>query len=260
MVTSPFFFLYFVSRIWICLGILSCLYIAFDERRRPAPHMAIMKWVWPINGLWAGPFGIWAYRELGNGKKTFSSPSGSMAMSGELMSTLPGMSSTMPPSHENGNRPMDHDAMPPRPFWQSVAVGTLHCGAGCTLADLVGPWLFRILPFMVLGSMLFGEWTLDYVLALIFGVFFQYAGLAAMTSRRGAGLWWQALKVDFFSLTAWQVGMYGWMAIAMFGFSLPMAPNESLFWFMMQISMFCGFLTSYPMNWFLIRTGVKSAM
>jgi len=31
----------------------------------------------------------------------------------------------------------------PRPFWQSVVAGTLHCGAGCSLADLVGPILFR---------------------------------------------------------------------------------------------------------------------
>lgn len=259
MVTSPFFFLYFISRIWISLGILSCVYIAFDERHRPTPHMAIMKWVWPMNALWAGPFGIWAYRELGHGKKTVSSSAGSMAMP-ESMDPMSGRSSTLSPSAEQGKRSMEHSAMFHRPFWQSVTVGTLHCGAGCTLADLVGPWLFRILPFMVLGSMLIGEWTLDYALALLFGVFFQYAGLAAMTSRRGAGLWWQALKVDFFSLTAWQIGMYGWMAIAMFGLSLPMAPNESIFWFMMQISMFCGFLTSYPMNWFLIRTGVKSAM
>jgi Domain of unknown function (DUF4396) len=32
------------------------------------------------------------------------------------------------------------------------------------------------------------------------------------------------------------------------------------FWFMMQAAMACGFLTAYPMNWLLIKTGVKTAM
>ncbi len=32
------------------------------------------------------------------------------------------------------------------------------------------------------------------------------------------------------------------------------------FWFMMQIAMICGFLTAYPVNWWLIRTGLKEKM
>ena len=147
-----------------------------------------------------------------------------------------------------------------QPFWQSVVTGTLHCGAGCTLADLVGPWLFRLAPFTLWGHAMYGEWALEYVLALLFGVGFQYAGLASMTRRRGAALWWRAFKVDVLSLTAWQVGMYAWMAVCMFVLGLPLSPASPVFWFMMQVSMLCGFMTSYPMNWALIRTGVKTAM
>jgi hypothetical protein len=29
---------------------------------------------------------------------------------------------------------------------------------------------------------------------------------------------------------------------------------------MMQIGMIIGFLTTYPMNWFLVRAGIKDAM
>ena len=58
---------------------------------------------------------------------------------------------------------------PTRPFRQSVVTGTLHCGAGCTLADLVGPFVFRAISFAVAGSMVFGEWTLDYILAMASG-------------------------------------------------------------------------------------------
>lgn len=32
------------------------------------------------------------------------------------------------------------------------------------------------------------------------------------------------------------------------------------FWFMMQIAMLCGFVTSYPVNWWLIRAGIKERM
>jgi hypothetical protein len=34
----------------------------------------------------------------------------------------------------------------------------------------------------------------------------------------------------------------------------------TVFWFMMQIAMCCGFITSYPVNWWLIRKGVKEPM
>jgi hypothetical protein len=81
---------------------------------------------------------------------------------------------------------------------------------------LVGPFLFRLLPFVVLGSLVFGEWSLDYVLALLVGVAFQYAALAPMLNQRGPRVWWRALKVDFLSLSSWQVGMYGWMALVIF--------------------------------------------
>jgi hypothetical protein len=32
------------------------------------------------------------------------------------------------------------------------------------------------------------------------------------------------------------------------------------FWFMMQLAMLIGFVTAYPVNWWLIRVGIKEAM
>ena len=79
--------------------------------------------------------------------------------------------------------------MAPRPFWQRVVAGTLHCGAGCSLADLVGPILFRAAPFALAGSLVFGEWTLDYLLALLVGVTFQYAAISPMLHQSGLPIW-----------------------------------------------------------------------
>ncbi len=67
-----------------------------------------------------------------------------------------------------------------------------------------------------------------------------------------------ALKADFLSLTFWQIGMYGWMAIstfAIFGHELP--KTSPVFWFMMQVAMLFGFVTSYPINWLLLRMKIK---
>jgi hypothetical protein len=112
---------------------------------------------------------------------------------------------------------------------------------------------------------MFAVWVLDYAFAFAIGVAFQYFTIQPMRHLSvGEGLW-QAVKADTLSLTAWQVGMYGFMAVAFFwifrdvlGTELKGASPE--FWFMMQLAMLCGFLTSYPVNWWLIRRGLKEAM
>ena len=223
----------------VVFGIVSAAFVAFDIASRAQQPMKVMQYVWPINSLWAGVFGLWVYWTIGRmGPRSASTP---------RVMNMPGM---------------DMEAMvePKRPFWQSVVTGTLHCGAGCTLADMVGPFVFRAAPFMVAGSMVFGEWTLDYVLALAFGVTFQYAALSPMLGQTGLPVWWRALKVDFFSLTAWQVGMYGWMALVIFVWFGRIEPSRIEFWFLMQLAMACGFCTSYPMNWVLIKMAIKTAM
>lgn len=149
------------------------------------------------------------------------------------------------------------------PRWQSTILSTLHCGAGCTLADLIGETFTTFVPIAIGSSLLAGQWVLDYILALVLGIYFQYAAIRPMEPRlsrlQTVG---KAFKIDFFSLTAWQAGMYGWMAIVMFVlFShRPMMHNSWEFWFMMQIAMFFGFLASYPANWILIRMGIKKGM
>jgi hypothetical protein len=59
--------------------------------------------------------------------------------------------------------------------------------------------------------------------------------------------------------------MYGFMAVAHFlifqrAFGVKLEPASVEFWFMMQIAMVCGFLTSYPVNWWLLRRGLKEKM
>lgn len=218
---------------------IAILFLIFPHRRQ---SMKIMEVVWPLTGLWANWLGLWAYFRL-NSKKA----------------------GNMEESMDMGNmdmKSMENMDMPQRPLWQTVALSTLHCGAGCTLADIVGEWTTFWVPISIGGSFVAGQWVLDYALALMTGVFFQYAAIRPMEylSRRQTII--KAFKIDFFSLTAWQIGMYGWMSVVIFGIyhNTPLPKNSWEFWFMMQIAMFAGFLTSYPANWLLIKLGIKKGM
>lgn len=59
--------------------------------------------------------------------------------------------------------------------------------------------------------------------------------------------------------------MYDFMAFAQFYlfeqvWNHWIDPNIPEFWYMLQIAMMAGFATSYPVNWWLIRTGIKEKM
>ncbi len=74
-----------------------------------------------------------------------------------------------------------------------------------------------------------------------------------------------AVKADTASLIAWQVGMYGFMAFAQFHLFPHLAGqrapvNSVEFWAAMQLAMVAGFLTSYPVNWWLVSAGIKERM
>ncbi|MGL5230763.1 MAG: DUF4396 domain-containing protein [Cetobacterium sp.] len=246
-----------ISKIFIVIGILSALSITIDILKHPQKEMPIMNLVWPINGLWAGIFGVWAYFTIGKYRK--------MDMSNMKMDDMEDMDMSNMKMDDMDMKGMDMSNMKMddnkySSFWQGVVADTLHCGAGCSLADLIGPWLFLVFPFTIFNNYTFGEWTLDYFLALLTGVTFQYAAISPMMNEKGVKVWLRALKIDFLSLSSWQIGMYGWMALVIFVWFGRLSPTTPEFWFMMQIAMCCGFITAYPVNWWLVKVGIKMGM
>ncbi len=103
-----------------------------------------------------------------------------------------------------------------KPFWQSVAVGALHCRSGCTLGDIVAETLLLFVPVVIFGSSLAGTWIIDYLFAFSIGIIFQYWSIKPMKKLSAGDAFKAALKADTLSLTSWQIGMYGWMAISIF--------------------------------------------
>jgi Domain of unknown function (DUF4396) len=144
----------------------------------------------------------------------------------------------------------------------SVAMAVSHCGAGCTLGDILGSWLVFALGWKLLGSALPAEYIVDFALAFALGVAFQYFSIAPM---RGLGFrdgLHAALKADTLSLIAFELGLFGWMAfVQLVLFRAPhLEPDHAAYWFLMQIGMILGFGTAYPVNAWLIRRHVKVAM
>jgi hypothetical protein len=224
--------LHLLATVMLAAGIVIAMIIAFDELGHPQA-MWIMQVVWPVAALF-GTFAV-AAAYLAYGR-----PRGGKTRT---------------------------------PFAVSVGKAAAHCGSGCTLGDIIAEWLAYFVPAIAIGlgwkwlfaEKMFAVWILDFILAFGFGIVFQYYSIVPMrklSPRQGIVA---ALKADALSLTAWQVGMYAFMAFAKFylfqdvlGANLNVASVE--FWFMMQIGMICGFLTSFPVNWWLIKAGIKEAM
>ncbi len=221
---------------WIALAVagVCTVVIAWDLGHHPQ-KMWIMNVVWPVTALYAGPLALWAYFRVGR----FSSKE------------------TVQKAKARGKEPPGKQ----KPFWQMVALGATHCGSGCTLADIVVEWFIFFVPLSLFGRTLFAGWVLDFILAFLFGIAFQYFTIKPMRNLSvGEGIW-AAVKADTLSLASWQIGMYSWMAIAIFlifGHEIP--KTDPVFWFMMQIAMLVGFLTAYPVNWWLLRAGMKEKM
>jgi hypothetical protein len=239
--------LHVLSIVALLAGLGCAIAIAADEMREPQA-MWIMNVVWPVVALFGTGLTLWGYFRYGR-----LSTKQKMAEAKERGEDPPGRTQT--------------------PFPAMVAKGASHCGAGCTIGDVVAEWLAFLVPGIAVAfgwhwlfdEKIFAVWVLDFVLAFAIGVAFQYFTIAPM---RGLGVKdgiIAAIKADAASLTAWQVGMYGFMAIAHFwifagllGSKLDVASPE--FWFMMQIAMLCGFATAYPVNWWLISVGLKEKM
>jgi len=148
-----------------------------------------------------------------------------------------------------------------RPFWQSVLIGDTHCGAGCTIGDFAGEWLVFLTGLTVAGSTLWADYAIDFALAFVIGIIFQYFSIAPMRHISGWAGIKAALKADTISLVAFEVGMFAWMALSSTQLFHPrLQPTEPAYWFMMQIAMLVGFVTAYPANWWLTRKGLKEAM
>jgi hypothetical protein len=274
----------YLALCFCCAGIVS-YDIVFNHRRQP---MGVMNFVFPITALYFGPFALlfyWRWARVARRSATTSTPMPMAMPTAMTLSTtsagVTAVTSAGDSSRTHNGEDADHDASdkpasgivgveqaaPPgehgRPWWVSMAIEVSHCGAGCALGDVISEFAIFWLALTIASTTLLAEYAGDYVLALAFGILFQYFAIAPM---RGLGLrdgLKAAAKADFLSLTAFEVGLFGWMAImALVLFPAPhqLTPSSAAFWLLMQVGMIIGYFTSWPANVWLVKRGIKIPM
>jgi len=231
----------------LLLGAACALLLSVQVIRQPQ-HMTVMNIVWPVSALFGSVVTVWAYFRYGR------------------LATMV--------AHQHAKA---HGEKPPKmtqtPFPVMVGKGALHCGSGCMLGDVVAEWLAFLVPGVAVwfgwhslfAEKMYAVWVLDFVFAYALGIVFQYYAIVPMRGLSPREGLIAAIKADTASLIAWQVGMYGFMAFVQFYFyphfaGRPALVNSVEFWFAMQLAMVAGFLTSYPVNWWLVSAGIKERM
>ncbi|HDR9204401.1 TPA: DUF4396 domain-containing protein [Burkholderia vietnamiensis] len=230
------FWLHALSVAWVASGILCASVVAADEAKHPQKAW-VMNLVWPLTTLFGTVLWLAGYYAWGR------------------------------------NIPKSENEDAGGAFPVIVMKGTSHCGAGCALGDIVAEWAAFLFPGLavwlgwhsIFADKTFAVWILDFIVAFLLGILFQYFSIKPMKQLSAAQGLRAALKADIASITAWQIGMYGLMAVIqflwfgrMYGGIAPVDSSE--FWFAMQLAMLAGFATSYPINWWLVRAGVKEKM
>jgi Domain of unknown function (DUF4396) len=228
----------YLSACFCCAGIIA-YDIAFNRRRQP---MGVMNFVFPITALYFGPFALALYWRWG--RAAARTAMASMPMSRAAVSpaaAAPAGGGMRVHGGQNADHEMaaaagpdgaDEPALPgerARPWWVTMAIEVSHCGSGCTLGDVIAEFAVFGLGLTIAGLALGAEYVGDFV----------------------------------FSLTAFEVGLFGWMAVMAFVlFPAPhhLMPSSAAYWLLMQAGMIIGYFTSWPANVWLVKRGIKVPM
>jgi hypothetical protein len=140
--------------------------------------------------------------------------------------------------------------------WKQVLGSTMHCVAG----DGVG-----ILTGAVIASVLHLTKVTDIALEYVLGFGFGWSIFQALFMRGMAGgSYRRSLTSTFFpellSMNCLMAGMVPVMSIAMASTPGSRDPSAPSFWFIMSMALLVGFITAYPMNWWLVSRHMKHGM
>ena len=140
--------------------------------------------------------------------------------------------------------------------WRQVLGSTMHCVAGDGVGILAGAVIASVMQFPV---------VLDVALEYVLGFGFGWTIFQALFMRGSAGGSYKAaLRNTFFpellSMNVLMAGMVPTMLLAMKFVRGAHDPARPAFWFVMSMSLLVGFVTAYPMNWWLVSRHLKHGM
>jgi hypothetical protein len=184
------------------------------------PAMKIMKWGWLLVALYTGPVALIVY-----------------------------LFSCREPS------PVTHEKFI-APLWKQAVGSTIHCLAG----DATGIILAASVT-VVLGVPMGVDSAVEYVSGFAFGLLIFQA--LFMKGMLGGG-YVQAIKktwlAEWLSMNAVMAGMIPTMVILMSHDMKRMDPTSARFWAVMSLASLVGAILAYPINWWLVKNGLKHGM
>jgi hypothetical protein len=187
---------------------------------RSTPESSVMKWAFVLLTAYTGPLGAFLY-VLG------------------CREPLPGM----------------HEAYTAA-RWRQVLGSTMHCVAGDGVGILAGTVLASYLALSRPADI-----ALEYVLGFGFGwTIFQALFMWEMVGGSYATSLKKTFLAEFLSMNALMAAMLPVAALERLALGTMPTPRMPEFWFIMSMALLAGFISAYPMNWWLVARGLKHGM
>lgn len=184
------------------------------------PEMKVMKWGWVLVTLYTGPVALVVYW---------------------LSCREPA-----PGTHEKFVAPL----------WKQSVGSAIHCMAGDATGIIVAAVITSLLR-LPMGV----DAVVEYVAGFAFGLLIFQA--LFMKDMLGGG-YWQAVKAtwlpEWLSMNAVMAGMIPVMIILMTRDMRAMEPTSLRFWGVMSLASLVGAVLAYPVNWWLVKNGLKHGM
>lgn len=212
--------------IWFALTALAVAYVAYDQFKGGPEHtehslaMKTMRWGWVLVILYTGPFGFIVYWLL----------------------------------HRAPARPTPKPSKPS--LWEQSVDSTIHCVAGDATGILVA-----VVRMSWLRPPMGVELIAEYVAGFAVGLFLFQAPCMKSTfddsyprAVRGTFL------PETLSMNAIMAGMIPVMIILMSRDMSAMTPASVRFWGIMSLGFVVSTVTTFPVNWWLVKRGLKHGM
>ena len=206
---------------WFVLTAVSVIYVAWDNFARGNPENVVIKWAWVLTALYTGPVALVFYI---------------------LADKEP--------------RPGEHEQFI-QPMWKQVLGSTLHCVAGDATGIIIAATITGLL-----GLPMWFDMLAEYVFGFGFGLFiFQALFMKDMFGGSYRTAVRRSFMPEWLSMNTMMAGMFPTMVYFMMGSDMrAMDPRELIYWGVMSLAIGVGFVTAYPMNWWLVSKGLKHGL
>jgi len=209
-----------VLLVWFALVLASAIYVAWDAFTNN-PEMTVMKWGWILVTLYLGPVSLVLY--------------------------VLSCKEPTPGAHEEFIRPL----------WKQGLGSTIHCVAGDATGIVIAATVTA-----ALGLPMWVDLIVEYVFGFAFGLLiFQALFMRDMLGGSYLLAIRRTVLSEWVSMNAMMAGMFPTMVILMMGRDMrAMDPTELVFWGTMSVAVGVGLLVAYPVNLWLVHSGLKHGM